>query len=609
MTRQNHEAQDETTPLLRYHNSADSQGRWSLARRRSSAFLSFLSRPEGEDGDEYLEWQRKRSRYLIIGLLLLNNAGIGILNSFAIEMVQTLACAEYYYSSPDGSTFPTLPTVGDPSDLCSVAWVDKRISQVSTYADTFGSLTSIICSLVLAKAIFPRFSRRAIGISAISSLLLFGVCLALIPTHYSFDPTMPSVSTMHPRTALNLFLAVYVVGGLLGGPQTAMPLLGQVMMLDVCRVDEKTTAFAQISATQTLGIGIASLLLRIILPSFGIEFSVLRHQGPFSPFWMFVIATAITTVLVILLLPETKSMTVAQSQSRRDSASSSDGLLYTTESNAEGQTPSSSAMNKPRSSPQNFLQTTKETLGLFSYLLPYRTSPGARMDYKLTLILCATIFSDTITLVWGNLLVFCSTHLRWGPKNVSTFMGLLSLKGVFAMFCLPYIVKAVHRIVKRRMREEVLAANVEELSAETQLVKRERSVIKTDSIIAIGSLVADCSCFIMMGIAATRLSSGGIYASTFFLLLASGAIPAIQALSVDFFLAQNRPTTDSVAARDTFVGFMNILFSIMATFGPLINNTIYTWSVDNNIPSLVFFWTASVSFISLIFVSLAGFTT
>lgn len=513
MTRQNGEAQDETTPLLRYHSSGESQGRWSLARRRSSAFLSFLSQPEDEGGDEYLEWERRRSRYLIIGVLLLNAAGIGIMNSFGVEMVQTLACAEYYYSSPDGSTFPTLPTVGDPSDLCSVAWVDKRTSQISTYADTFNSLTSIICSLVLAKAILPRFSRRAIGISAISSVLLFGICLALIPTHYSFDPAVPSTSTMHPRTALHLFLAVFVVGGLFGGPQTAMPLLGQVMMLDVSRDDEKTTAFAQIYATQTLGIGIASLLLRVILPSFGIEFSILRHQGPFSPFWMVAIAIAITTVLVILVLPETKPVAVAQSRSRRGSVSSTDSLLGTTQSSAEGQTPITLSTTKPQSSSQAILQTVKETLGLFSYLVPYRTSPEAKSDYKLPLILCAVIFSDTITLAWGPLVIFCSTHLHWHPKSVSTLLGLLSSKGIFSMFCLPYIVKAVHRIVKRRMRQEVLDASVEELSAETRLVKREQSVIKTDSIIAVASLVADCTGFIAMGIAATHLSTAGIYAS------------------------------------------------------------------------------------------------
>lgn len=515
MTRQNGEAQDETTPLLRYHSSADAdgQGRWSLARRRSSAFLSFLSQPGDIDGDEYLEWQRRRSRYLIIGMMLLNAAGIGIMNSFGVEIVQTLACAEYYYSSPDGSTFPTLPTVGDPSDLCSVAWVDKRTSQISTYADTLNSLTSIISSLVLAKGIFPRFSRRAIGISAILFVLLLSICLALIPTHYSFDPAVPSASTMHPRTALHLFLAVFVVGGLVGGPQTAIPLLAQVMMLDICRDDEKTTAFAQIYASQTLGIGIASLLLRIILPSFGIEFSILRHQGPFSPFWMVVIAIAITTVLVILFLPETKPIAVAQSQSRRGSISSSDSLLGTTQSSAEGQNPTPSSIDKPKSPSQPILQIVKETFNLFSYLVPYRASPEAKPDYKLPLILCAVIFSDTITLVWGTLVIFCSTHLHWGPKSVSTLLGVLSSKGIFSMFCLPYIVKAVHRIVKRRMREEVLAAPVEELSAESRLVKREQSVIKTDSIIAVGSLVADCTGFIAMGIAATHLSTAGIYAS------------------------------------------------------------------------------------------------
>ena len=53
---------------------------------------------------------------------------------------------------------------------------------------------------------------------------------------------------------------------------------------------------------------------------------------------------------------------------------------------------------------------------------------------------------------------------------------------------------------------------------------------------------------------------------------------------------------------------MSILASVMTTVGPLINNAIYSWSIDHHIPSLVFFWTAAVSLLSIMFVSLAGFS-
>lgn len=91
-----------------------------------------------------------------------------------------------------------------------------------------------------------------------------------------------------------------------------------------------------------------------------------------------------------------------------------------------------------------------------------------------------------------------------------------------------------------------------------------------------------------------------------FLLVASGALPAIQALCVDFFLAQNRPTDDPVAARDAFVSFVSLLLSIMMTVGPLINNAIYQWSIDHSVSFLVFLWTATLSLITLMFVTLAG---
>lgn len=92
-----------------------------------------------------------------------------------------------------------------------------------------------------------------------------------------------------------------------------------------------------------------------------------------------------------------------------------------------------------------------------------------------------------------------------------------------------------------------------------------------------------------------------------FLLVASGALPAIQALCVDFFLAQNRQTDDPLIARDVFVGFISLLMSIMQTVGPLINNAIYQWSIDHSVPYLVFLWTATVSFTTLSFVTLADF--
>lgn len=513
MTRRSSNPQDETTPLLNYHNAAEGEGRWSLARRRSSAFLSFLSEPEDKDGDEYLQWQRKRALVFIIVLNTLYFVGIGIWNSFAVELVQTLACAEYYYPvQPDGSVFPTLPAAGDPSDLCSVARVDKRTNEVSTYLDTFSSLTSCIMSLVLAKVVLPRFRRRTIGIASVGFTLILYVLAASIPSHYSFDPAVPSTSTLHPTTSLNLLLALFVVGGLVGAPQTAVPLLAQVMALDVCKEDEKTSAFAQVYATTTIGMGISSILIRLILPAFDLNFSILYHTGPFSPFWMVVINFAITFVLVILFLPETKHMATAASRSRRSSISSEGSLMDSPE-------PSRATPPSPHSESwvTTSLESVKGTLSLFGYLLPYRSSPEAKKDYKLPLILCAIITCDTITMIWSNLVVFCSTHLHFGPKEVSTLLGVLGAsKGLFSMFCLPPLVKMVHRIVKRRMRQEAMAASVESLpNATTRLVKREESVITTDRIVATGSLMCDCLGFIAMGVAASHLSVAGIYGSEY----------------------------------------------------------------------------------------------
>lgn len=518
MARRPSAPQDETTPLLSYHNEGDGEGRWSLARRRSSAFLSFLSEPEDKSGDEYQRYHRKRTIYLIVALNTAYNIGIGIYNSFAVELIQTLACAEYYYSSTStGSPFPTLPSAGDPSDLCSVPWVDKRTSQMATYMDTFGSLTACVASLFIAKGLFPRFSRRSIGIASVLATMIFAIGLASIPTHYSFDADVPSSSTLPPTTSMYLVLSLFIVAGFLGAPQTAMPLLSQVMVLDVCREDEKTSGFAQVFASMTLGMGLASMLLRFVLPSFGLNFSILHHSGPFSPFWIVVTTFAITLTLVVLFLPETKPIAAARADSRRASFSSDD-------SHASIDAPGYEAQQRPavlpddseRSSTGSVLQSVKEMFGLFGYLLPYQPHEGAKRDFKLPLMLCAVVFGDTITMVWSNLVVFCSTHLHFGPQETTTLLGILgATKGLFSLFALPWIVKAVRRMVKKRMTEEIMAVSTEELSQETRVVKREESVILTDRLVATAALGCDFLGFTAMGIAASHLSSKGIYGSKY----------------------------------------------------------------------------------------------
>ncbi|KAJ1602853.1 hypothetical protein NDA14_001460 [Ustilago hordei] len=566
MTRRVREDQDENTPLLRHHNTDDGQGRWSLARRRSSAFPSLFSQPEDKDGEDYLQHQRKIDLYLVVFVNVVYNVAIGIMNSFFVELIQTLSCAEYYYdsSSPD-SRFPTLPTTGDPSDF-----------------------------------------RRAVTIGAVVVAVLHATTMALLPTHYSFDPAVASTSTVHPTVSLYLLLTTLVVGGLLGAPQTAMPVLSQVMALDVCKEDEKTAAFSQVFASMTLGMAISSTVLQF-LPLFNVHFSILHHTGPFSPFYMVVGVHLVALIIVILLLPETKPIPSPQNLSRRTSVSSDEDSQEHFGGSDRQVLVSSS--DPPSSTSSGIAQSLEEMLGLFGYLIPYQPHPGSKRDYKLPLMLCGLVFCDTISMVWSNLVVFCSTHLHFGPQEVTILLGVIgATKGLYALFALPLIVTFVRKTVKKKIHEELTAsASIEYLSTETRLAKREESVILTDKIVALGSLACDCAGFIAMGVAASHLSAAGIYGSAFFLLFGSGAVPSIQALNVDFFLAQDRPTEDPVAARDAFMGFLSLLRTLLQTFGPLINNVIYGWSVDHAMPALVFFWTSFMSFSSLMFVTSVGF--
>lgn len=390
MSRRLASPQDETTPLLTHHTTGDGEGRWSLARRRSSAFLSFLSEPEDKEREDFQRYHRMRLVYLIVGISIVYNIGIGIFNSYIIEFIQTLACAEYYYPSAD-STFPTLPSTGNPQDLCSVPWVDKRTSELTTYTDVTSGMTSCIVSLLLAKGILPRYGRRFLSIVSVIITIIFAVLMALIPTHYSFNPAIPSASTTHPTTASILFLVLYTGANLLGSPQLTMVLLTQVMVLDVVREDEKTAGLSRTFATTTLGMAASSFLIRVVLPAFGLQFSFLRHEGPFSPFWIFAGTMTITLVLIVLFLSETKTMAAANARLRTMSVSSYDSH------DDSGAHPATPILDSGKSSLSTAWQDLKNTLGMFGYFLPYEPAPGARKDYKLPLILGAVIFSDAIS--------------------------------------------------------------------------------------------------------------------------------------------------------------------------------------------------------------------
>lgn len=661
MVRNTAKPQDETTPLLSQDSTAQDEPRGSLARRRSSAFLSFLSEPEDKDSDGYGKFHRKRAVYLIVFLYMTYNISIGLTHPYFFELIQTLACAEYYYASnAQDPRFPGLPSAGDPLELCSVPSVDKRISQVATYTTVFGAASSCIISLLLAKGLLPRFRRRTLAMAPVVVSMTVAVVLVMIPTHYSFDPAVASSSTMHPTTALNFFLAVIVIGSMLGAQQTALPLIVQAMILDVVREDERTSGLSQLYAGVTIGLSLSSVVLGLVLPYFNVHFSILHHSGPFSPFWLPAIVLLLTLILMYFWLPETRSFAKVVSASRRNSVSSHD-RLHRNESSAERQATSAPSPSPSLAQPESWSSTAlngiKGTLSMFGYLLPYRPHPGAAKDYKLPLMLIGVIFSDNISVIWDTMFVFCSTHLHFGPEDITKLVGVLGgTKGAFGLLVLPWVVHNVRHAVKKRLREELPFASTDGLTPEDQNAQREKSAIYTDRIIALVSLGFDCAGFTAMGVAAARLSSEGIYGSEYqvapptrmrrrshhadekgtdaflhsgnslsplligsdsvvrfsfcdigFLLLmfASGAVPAIQALSVDLFEAQNRPTDDPIAARDAFLGFLNILQTVLIIGSPLINNAIYRWSIDHGLPALVFFWTAFTCFCGVMFIASA----
>lgn len=592
--------QGESTPLLQASPSSPPETYSSLvrARRRSSAFLSFLSEPEFSEEAEHEDARRSRTISLLVCLSVVYYAGVMVLNSFSIEEIKTLSCAEYYYPSTANREDHPRPLGGDPMRLCAVPFVDKRTSEMMSYTDTLSSFTGCIGSLLIAKYVLPKLSRRTAALTSVAISIVYLVALSMVPTHYSLDPTVSSTSSMHPTNAQYLFVAIFTFANLLGSPQNMFPILMQVMVVDVCKEDEKASSFSKILAGNLIGATVASFLLLVLFPYFGIHFSILYHTGPCSPFLVAAVLMTLTLILVAWLLPETKP----SSASHQGGPSETAALLRdSTDERRDRDQGTVSDDNSKYPSGLSWLRPVIDTMSLFGYLLPYRSSSDGKWDYKLSVMLIALLFGDTLTVAWSNLIVFASSHLDFGPEDVAIFLGALGgSKGLYNLFGLPLVVKHIRKIVKGRIRDEILAG-------ETPVInKRERYVVETDRIVAMVSLAFDVLGWLCMGLAAKQLSVLSIYGSLAVLLFATGAIPSIQALALDLFQAQNRPTLDPVAERDAFITLFVVFVNVTSTIGPVINNAIYNWSIDHNMNFLLFFTVAGSSLISLLLVASVG---
>ncbi|PWZ00741.1 hypothetical protein BCV70DRAFT_175149 [Testicularia cyperi] len=603
-------------------------GRWSLARKRSSAFLSFLSEPEDRQGQEYRDYVRTKTIYTLVFISFVYYCGIALMNSFLIDLMETLACAEYYYSAHT----PSSPgdASANPAKLCSVTAVEARTNQIAAYCDSFASLLSIFGAIATSQFVLPRFGRRAVA--ALTATISFGFlfALALIPTNYSLDPSVPSTSLVHPTTSIYLFLAIEIVGGALAAPQVSWPIVTQVTVLDVCKEDEKTASFARLAAANALGNVMAPFLLKFLFPLLNLHFDILHHAGPCSPFLVAAMFMLVAFALIITIMPETKAglselglhphnVDVA---SGLDSETSSllqppDDLLEPSLQTDE--IGSSGASAQPSGTHRSPFVRALGSLSVLGYFLPYRPNDGGKADYKLCVMLVALLFGDTITLAWSNLMVFAVSHLGFGAEDVAVFLGSLgSTKGIFSLLVLPGLVLWIRGRVKARIRDELAhdcdagpGGSIDsdengQVPITTLVQQRERYVVITDKIVAVFSLAADFLGWICVGLAVSAASTPGIYASLGVLVFSTGSISSIQALSVDLFLAQNRPSPDLGRERDSFVGLFTLIQNLTSMVGPFVNSAIYRWSIQRGLPALVFFWTAASSLLSLLLVASVG---
>lgn len=528
---------------------------------------------------------------MLVCLSVMYYTGIMINNAYMVEEIKTLACAEYYY--PTTARNVTLPMGGDPMRLCAVPFVDKRTSEIMAYTDTLSSFTGFISSLLIANFVLPKVSRRTAALVAVALSVLSLVALCLVPTHYSLDPMEASVSTMHPQASQHLFEAIIVISNLLGATQTMFPIVMQVMVVDVCKDGEKASSFAKLMVGNLLGATASSICILVLFPFFGLHFSVLYHTGPCSPFLVAAAVMALTFILVAMFLPETKPSSVAVHAENEDTASPT--YVDTCPTRDQITDDDDNAANV------TWLKPVIDTVGLFSYVLPYKSSPDAKWDYKLSVMLIALLFGDTLMLAWSNLVVFASSHLDFGPEDVAVLLGALGAsKGLFNLFGLPLVVKHIRKVVRRRIRNEMAEGEVSNVD------RRERYIVETDKIVAMLSLGVDVVGWMCMGLAAKHLSVAGIGGGLGVLLFATGALPSIQALAVDLFQAQNRPSRDPIAARDAFITLFAVFQNVTSTVGPFVNNAIYTWSIDHNMSFLLFFSTSSASLVSLLLVASVG---
>lgn len=142
----------------------------------------------------------------------------------SIQLIRSLACAEYYEQHPHSTITESLISFkrpsNDPVDLCDIDEVERRSASILSFIQIIGNLSATI-SLFIIQPRLRKWGKKTIFLTSIAILLFDRVPPLFLPIGYPFrSPDEPM--TISSTNIFRLFIVLSVIGNLMGAEVVGM---------------------------------------------------------------------------------------------------------------------------------------------------------------------------------------------------------------------------------------------------------------------------------------------------------------------------------------------------------------------------------------------------
>ena len=583
--------------------------------------------------------------------LLWGAANYGAVPSY-LDGLRSYTCSYVYSIHPD--LLPTEPHPRLPRDRdrpCAVSGVESRVGIVVAIATMLSFVVSSISMLYYGPRL-SRWGRKPMLLISLASNIINYIPFALLPLGYPFGD-IPSELSISPAASMVIILVCSFLTGLTGFTGLFLCVM-RVMIVDVAPPTRRTVAlnwlisatlcgafFGPLLAAWALDTSVRSrtrhgsqmggsttLFTSMELPSDptpppipGTPQSPSKHGNPAALVaccWVFFLAI----FWVILVVPETKPLTVADAaKSSATTAPATETRETDAEHGAEPAPVSSARLH------------AHKMLGPLAIYLPQVTREGPK-DYRLTWLALAGAFANIGTNALSYVAVFAGYKFDFTPDAIGLLLGLIgATRAVWLIFAIPLLVLFFERTIRKP--RQIASLTAEQLEALAKAGLKDPDLKRADSreaqdlgargfaqpsdqdahaeaasaetisavvlwrtavdiAIAKVSYFADVVGYLVVFVSASFSNAAAMIVGTLFLSFGAGAGPAVASAAIAIIQDQKRAGHPSLhpslhaSPTDDWLAALSISDNIVNGLSPILISVVYSLTIETALPSTCF---------------------